>query len=340
MKNGRNITISDVAKHAGISKSTVSQYLNKRFEYMGEETKQRIRESIVELEYSPNFLARSLKQKKTFTIGIIVANILHGFSTHVIRAVEDACNQQNIHVIVCNTDEDPAKEQKYVKMLEAKQVDGFIIFPAGDNEEMYRELLEKEIPLVFVDRIISELPVSTVLTDNEQAAAMAVDHFREHGHCRIGLAVPTLKPMMTPRTERLAGFQKAMEKHGLGGNDTFIYEKPLSGMAEYLVEEFQKEDQPTALLASNDLTLMEVLNFCKKAGVRIPEDLSIISIDDMPLASVYNPAITAIDQPAFEIGEKAASLLFEQMNEDKEAVRPAVYRYAPAFLERDTVAVR
>ncbi|MFZ4451768.1 LacI family DNA-binding transcriptional regulator [Salibacterium aidingense] len=336
MKNGKKITISDVAKHAEISKSTVSQYLNKRFEYMGEETKQRIRESIMELGYSPNFLARSLKQKKTFTIGIIVANILHGFSTHVIRAVEDACNEQNIHVIVCNTDEDPKKEQKYVQMLQAKQVDGFIIFPAGDNEALYRELLEQNIPLVFVDRIIPELQVSTVLTDNEQASDMAVSHFAEKGHQHIGFAVPPLKPTMTPRTERLSGFKKAMRKYGLPLQEEFIYSHDLETMPARLKTEFQKQHKPTALLASNDLTLIEVLNFCKEEGVRIPEDLSIISIDDMPLASVYNPAITAIDQPAFAIGEKAASLLFDLMNEEE--APPAVHRYAPAFLERDTTA--
>ncbi|MFD2707023.1 LacI family DNA-binding transcriptional regulator [Salibacterium lacus] len=336
MKHDKNITIADVAKHAGISKSTVSQYLNKRFEYMGEETKQRIRESIAALGYSPNVLARSLKQKKTFTIGMIVANILHGFSTQVIRTVEDACNEQDIHVIVCNTDEDPKKEQKYVQMLEAKQVDGFIIFPAGDNEELYRELLDKDIPLVFVDRIVPDLPVSTVLTDNEQAADMAVDHFVRCGHGKIGLAVPPLKRVMTPRSERLSGFQKAMKNRGLEDSGMFIFEQPLAGMADYLAAAFQKEDKPTALLASNDLTFIEVLQFCRQEGIEIGRDVSIISIDDMPLAGVYNPAITSIEQPASVIGEKAAELLFEQMNGGREQT-PAVHRFSPVFLERDSV---
>ncbi|SFM20024.1 LacI family DNA-binding transcriptional regulator [Salibacterium qingdaonense] len=339
MKHDKNVTIADVAKHAGISKSTVSQYLNKRFEYMGEETKQRIRQSIAALGYSPNVLARSLKQKKTFTIGMIVANILHGFSTQVIRTVEDACNEQDIHVIVCNTDEDPQKEQKYVQMLEAKQVDGFIIFPAGDNEELYRELLDKNIPLVFVDRIVPDLPVNTVLTDNEKAAAMAVDYFTNCGHRRIGLAVPPLKRVMTPRSERLSGFQKAMESHELEKSGMFIYEQSLSAMADYLSAEFQKEDKPTALLASNDLTLIEVLQFCRQQEMEIGRDVSIISIDDMPLAGVYNPAVTSIEQPAAAIGEKAAELLFEEMNEGKE-LSPAVHRYSPVFLERDSVETR
>lgn len=124
----KRITIQDVARLAGVSKSTISQYLNKRYDYMSEETKKRIEAAINELGYEPNFIARSLKQKKTSTIAVIVANILHSFSTKVIRAVEDYCNENGFHVIVCNADDDPEKEANYIRMLRAKQVDGMIVF--------------------------------------------------------------------------------------------------------------------------------------------------------------------------------------------------------------------
>src|SRR5690554_6439026 len=132
----KRITIADVAKHAGVSKSTVSQFLNKRYDYMGEDTKKRIEDSIKQLHYRPNILARSLKQKSTTTIGIIVANILHNFSTQVMRAIEDVCHKYDFHVIVCNADDNPDKEKNYIEMLQAKQVDGIILFPTGDNEEL------------------------------------------------------------------------------------------------------------------------------------------------------------------------------------------------------------
>src|SRR5690625_1459685 len=125
------ITIADVAKHAGVSKSTVSQYLNKRYNYMGEKTKLRIEQAVAELGYSPNIVARSLKQKSTTTIGVIVANILHVFSTQVIRAIEDFCNDMNFHVIVCNADDDPVKEKRYIDMILAMQVDGFFFLCIG-----------------------------------------------------------------------------------------------------------------------------------------------------------------------------------------------------------------
>lgn len=129
----KTITISDVAKYANVSKSTVSQFLNQRYDYMSEKTKQKIEAAIQELNYQPNFVARSLKQKSTFTVGVVVANILHTFSTQVIRAVEDYFHEQGFHIIVCNADDEPEKEKKYIEMLRAKQVDGIIIFPTGEN---------------------------------------------------------------------------------------------------------------------------------------------------------------------------------------------------------------
>ena len=116
----KRVTIADVAREANVSKSTVSQYMNKRYEYMAENTKDRIEEAVRVLGYQVNFVARSLKQKRTSTIGVIVANILHAYSTQVIRSIEDVCNAKDIHVIVCNADDNPVKERKYINMLRAK----------------------------------------------------------------------------------------------------------------------------------------------------------------------------------------------------------------------------
>jgi LacI family kdg operon repressor len=146
--------MADVAKEANVSKSTVSQYLNQRFEYMGEDTKKRVEEAIQKLNYRPNIIARSLRQKKTSTIGVIVANILHSFSTQVIRSIEDVCSESNINVIVCNADDNPNKERMYIEMLRNKQVDGLIIFPTGGNLDLYQEMEKENFPIVFMDRYV------------------------------------------------------------------------------------------------------------------------------------------------------------------------------------------
>src|SRR5699024_2344939 len=167
----------DVARRANVSKSTVSQYLNKRFNYMGEETKKRIEKAIDDLGYQANVIARSLKQKRTFTIGVIVANILHAFSTQVIRAIEDVCQEHDVHVIVCNADDDQEKEKKYIEMLRAKQVDGLIVLPTGENIELYETMVDTPFPLVFMDRKVKGLKVDTFLLDNEDAVKQAFTHF-------------------------------------------------------------------------------------------------------------------------------------------------------------------
>ena len=181
------VTIADVARVSGVSKSTVSQYLNKRYDYMGEETKLRIKQAIEDLGYQPNIIARSLKQKRTSTIGVIVANILHSFSTQVIRAIEDTCRENDFHVIVCNADDDPVKEEKYIQMLLAKQVDGMVIIPTGGNLDLYHSMVKIKYPAVFMDRIIEGVNMDVFLLDNENASLLAVKHLIDQGHSRIGM---------------------------------------------------------------------------------------------------------------------------------------------------------
>src|SRR5699024_11083960 len=129
---------------------------------------------------------RSLKQKRTSTIGVVVANILHVFSTQVIRAIEDVCNEQEIHVIVCNADDNPEKERKYINMLRAKQVDGLIVFPTGSNIELYNSMVREQYPLIFIDRKVNGLAVDTFLLDNNDAVHQVVSHLVKKGHRRIG----------------------------------------------------------------------------------------------------------------------------------------------------------
>src|SRR4051794_18404560 len=207
------VTMADVAKAAGVSKSTVSQYLNKRFEYMGEKTKQKIEEAIKTLGYQPNYIARSLKQKRTSMVGIIVANIMHYFSTEVSRAIEDFCHTHDLHAIVCNADDDPEKEKKYIEMLRAKQVDGLIIFPTGQNNDLYKTMVRQGYPVVFVDRTVENLDAFSVITDNTDSTYKAIQHVIEKGHQNIAFVVQPLT--VSTRLDRLAGYKQALTDAGL-----------------------------------------------------------------------------------------------------------------------------
>lgn len=332
----KRVTMADVAQHANVSKSTVSQYLNKRFDYMGEGTRKRIEEAVDELGYQANSIARSLKQKRTSTIGVIVANILHTFSTQVIRAIEDVCNERDINVIVCNADDDPVKEKKYIDMLRAKQVDGLITFPTDGNVDLYKQMVDEAYPLVFVDRLVEGISVDSFLLDNENAAKLAVDHFVEKGHQRIGMITTSLLRNVTPRVERIEGFKKALTDHGIEPAKEYVKGLEEQKIQNGLSEMLSLHDPPTALFAGNDLTLMEVLNYTKKTKMNIPEDLALMSIDDVAFAHIYSPTLTTIAQPAFEMGREAAKLLMCTIQQTSGGSEGKIRRFKPHLIVRSS----
>ncbi|PLS03658.1 LacI family DNA-binding transcriptional regulator [Neobacillus cucumis] len=306
------VTMADVAKAAGVSKSTVSQYLNNRFEYMGEKTKQKIEEAIQTLGYQPNYIARSLKQKRTSMVGIIVANIMHYFSTEVSRAIEDFFHQHDLHAIVCNADDDPEKEKKYIEMLRAKQVDGLIIFPTGQNNELYESMMKQDYPVVFMDRKVQNLPVFSIVTNNQESTYRAIQQFVKKGHQRIAFAVQPLK--VSTRTERFEGYQQAMRDAGIEINPDYIIESDILGMSHKLEKLFSLEERPTAIFAGNDRVFLEVVKCLKDKGIKVGKDIELVVFDNIPFAQVVETPITFIVQPATEMGTKAAELLFEQIN--------------------------
>lgn len=326
------ITISDVAKFAGVSKSTVSQYLNKRYDYMREETKLRIEQAIEELGYQPNIVARSLKQKRTSTIGVIVSNILHTFSTQVIRAIEDTCRENELHVIVCNADDDPSKEENYIQMLLAKQVDGLVIFPTGDNLNLYHSMVKQNYPVVFVDRIVDGVNIDVFLLDNENASKLAVKHLYDQGHKRIGIVTPPIEIKITPRVERIEGYKKALRDYQLPVTEDYIKSMNVDVLKYGLKEMFSVQEPPTAIIASNDLTLFEVLKFAKETGLTIPNQLAVVGFDDIPFVTILEPTLTIFSQPTFEMGNKAAELLIQKIVQRDIVIESRIHRFQPTLL--------
>lgn len=329
----KNITIADVAKHANVSKSTVSQFLNRRFEYMSEKTKQKIEATIEELNYQPNFVARSLKQKSTFTVGVVVANILHTFSTQVIRAIEDYFHEQGFHIIVCNADDEPAKEKTYIEMLRAKQVDGIIIFPTGENLALYEKMKCDEFPVVFMDRTIEELGIQTVMLDNHYAAKLAVDRFAMSGLQRIAIITTSIIRKISPRVERIEGYKKALESHGLPICEEYIKTADADDIPRVLSELFSLDTPPEAILAGNDIVLVEALKYMKEENIAIPEDAAVIGIDEVSFASFFTPPVTTIAQPAVEMAEGAADILLRQIKKN-ETEAEWMHRYKPSLIAR------
>ncbi|MGH2319079.1 LacI family DNA-binding transcriptional regulator [Planococcus sp. SE5232] len=333
----KKITMQDVASKAGVSKSTVSQYINNRFEFMGASTKLRVEAAIKELGYIPNQVAKSLKQKKTGTIGVIVANILHAFSTEIIRAIEDECERNGFHLFVCNADDQPEKERSYIDMLVAKQVDGLVIFPTNGNNDYYKQLKNAEFPIVFVDRMINEPIFPTLLLDNESASRIAVEQLAKKGRKKIGLVSTSIAQNVTPRIERIRGYKKALASHGLSVEEDWIVAEERQEIGKKLQNIWDTGSRPEAFFATNDLALIELLKFIKKNKLAIPEDIGVIAIDDSPFLETATTPISVIKQPTFEIGQNAAETLLKLIvsKDFKEVYEER--RYPPILVERESI---
>ncbi|MGM8212918.1 LacI family DNA-binding transcriptional regulator [Virgibacillus sp. W0430] len=329
------VTISHVAREAGVSKSTVSQFLNARYDYMSEETKKRIEKTIIELNYQPNAIARSLKTKNTATIGVIVANILHTYSTQVIRSIENVCHERRISTIICNADNDPEKELNYIETLLSKQVDGLIVIPMKENAKEYRRLINQKYPIIFLDRLLDEVENESILLNNELASELAVDHLLENKYDKIAIMTTPLNANITPRLERVRGYENALRKHRIPVDTQYIKSVPVNRMQKELENLFKLTIPPNAIISGNDLTLVEILSFIKQNEYVLGKEIGLVTIDEVPYASLFTPSITTIMQPTFEMGKKAAELLLDKI-EKKSNLSREIYRFKPSLIVRNS----
>ena len=332
----KNVTMADVAEHAKTSKSTVSQFLNKRYEYMSGNTRKRIEVAIEELNYHPNSVARSLKKKTTNTVGVIVANILHSFSTHIIRTLETEFNKHGFHTIICNADDNPEKERNYIEMLLAKQVDGLIIFPTGENSDLYEQMQNRNFPVVFMDRKVDGYAIDTVMLDNYKASELAVDKLVSCNYERISIVTTSVIRSISPRIERIEGYRRALKKHALPIREDYIQTGDAEHLQAILEELFQLDYPPEAVLAGNDIVLIEVLKYLNEKKLSIPKDVAVIGIDEVPFAAFYTPPLTVVEQPKIDMANRAAKLLLEKINEDNGDGKTNVYRMNPELIDRNS----
>lgn len=333
------VTIMDVAKSAGVSKSTVSQYLNGRYSFMSKATQKKIQAAIEELNYVPNEIARSLTFKKSNTVGVIVSNIASQFTIDLVRAIERKFAQENIQLLLCNTDNNPEREQQYLSSLSARQVDGVILFPNSENRSYYQALNESDFPLVFVDRTIPDLEVLSVTLDNECATRLATQHLIDNGHQAIALVTyPYSKSGVSNRKGRVIGYLETLKENGIDESQVNVFEIE-EYQSESAFKQILMEPSITGLVLTSDVLLEAFLIFAKKEGTRIPEELSIVSIDDATFAIFHNPMITTIKQPASQIGELSAELLLDLMNgTDKEMLlKESPYQFQPEICLRESV---
>ncbi len=308
-------TQRDVARLAGVSVATVSRYIN-RLGYISPGIKKSIQAAIDELSYKPNLVARSLKLKKSRTIGLIFPDIENAFFISLIKSVEAFAERQNYNIILCNTENDPSKETKYLEMLKGKLVDGYIVIPSvSDDSERY-DILEGE-NVVYADRSVGKKKEICVKLDNKAGVRMAVDYLVALGHRRIGaINVPM---NISPGIERHRGYQAALAAHRIPYDEGLVAYADLDVQSAYekTIELLRGKPQPSALLPMSNLTTIGALKAIKDLGMVVPHDISVIGFDEFIYAELLYPELTTIAQPAAELGSKATELLLRQINGKK-----------------------
>ena len=308
--------IKNVAEKAGFSTATVSRVL-RNYPGVREKTRKKVLKTVSELNYEVNAVARNLRQKKTNSIGIIVGNVLSQFYSAIAKSVEDTANKYGYNVILCNGDEDPAKELKYLKVLKSSRVDGIILTPTGDNSKYVKGLIESGIKVVLIDRLIDKLECDAVLVDNAIGSYNAVKHLIDQGYKKVGIINGHLN--LTTGAERLKGYLQAMEDAGIKKDDSLIKIgnfKKESGIKS-TQELLEQPNRPDAIFVTNIDMAIGSLIAIKSLGFAIPKDLAFICFDDLDWALILEPPITVIKQPIYQLGSTATDLLIKKI-EDKE----------------------
>jgi Transcriptional regulators len=215
-------TINDVAKRAGVSKSTVSQFLNKRYSYMSNTTKRRIEKTIKDLKYHPNQIAKSLKQKDTNVIAFICSTLSARFPLELIAVIENYFQKAKYSVIIAKSDDSPDKEKELIESFLARQVDGIIVFPTNENAEYYKDLQEQRVPVVFVDRNVKGVKVPSALLDNLEAGYEATKLLVEKGHRDIAIFSFPMTNGIEGHPDRVSGYKKELTQNNIEINDDNI----------------------------------------------------------------------------------------------------------------------
>lgn len=306
----KRATINDVAKEAGVSKTTVSHVINNT-RFVEEETRNRVLKAIDDVGFQPSLIARSLTTNQTRTIGFIVSDATNTFFGDVLRGIEDILHSQNYSIMVCNTDEILEREDHYLNLMLGQRVDGIIAAATSQKWESLSRAESFRIPIILVDRYYEGLDFPFVGVDNQNGARLGTQCLIDSGHQQIGM-LAGFQRLSTMR-ERLTGFKQALSDAGLELCPEWILESPLSiedGVAAAR-KVLTLPHRPTALFVSNNLLSLGALMAIKELGLSCPEDIALVGFDDHPWSVVSNPPLTVVRQPSRQVGQIAATILLD-----------------------------
>jgi LacI family transcriptional regulator len=317
------VSLTNVAKVAGVSIATASRILTGVDYPVTDKTRQKVLKAAEDLGYRPNLIARSLRLEQTFTIGIIVENILSPFIPPIIRGIQERLRQHDYVSITLDSNWDPIVETEAIERLGMRQIDGIIFVESFlRSSDEVSSLIDK--PHLFVHRLFNSLGNNSVVPDDRYGARIAIKHLVELGHRRI--AFINGPEGWDAATNRLAGYQEELAAWGITFDPALVKQGDWQVQSGYSAAQqlLAAREQPTAVFAANDLMALGVIYGTQEAGLKVPGDIAIVGYDDRDFAGFVQPALTTVQMPCEKMGHVAAEALLSLIRGEVKVIEPTL----------------
>jgi LacI family transcriptional regulator len=331
------VTVNDVARKAGVSQTTVSRVLN-NYPQIKESTKQKVLKAINELGFSPNELARSMVNKKTRTIGLVIGDIANPFYAETCKVIIAEAYKRNYDVIITDTDYNNDAFEKSIMTLTGKRVDGILVATIHKNDTIVNQLSESGFPIVYFNREPESENIHYVSLDNEKGSLLAVEHLIELGHKNI--AVASYPSRFATYYQRSLAFKSALNKYGVFMDDLYIYRGEFSydNIYNFVKEVLSEENRPTAFVTTTDQQAVSVMDSVSKLGFLVPDDISVVGFGDIDIASHPYIGLTTISAQKEEMGKAALNTLIDLIDSDSQPDTRVEIILEPELIVRKTTS--
>ncbi len=323
MKSGQ-VTIKDIAKELNISVSTVSRALAGN-PLVKPSTKAAVIELAEKLNYQPNYTALSLRNNTTNTLGVIIPQLVHEFFSMVVRGIEDVAYASGYSVIICNSHESYEREVIDSKTLMNGRVDGVLACITKNSKDVshFKEFGKRSIPLVFFDCVVDDIETDKVIIDDYEASFNAVNHLIETGRSKIAYIGGPISLLINQN--RYKGYRDALEKHGIPLNEAIVAHCETGDYADgtTTAKKFVDSQQEfDAIFGATDMLAIGAIKYFKKVGLNIPKDVAAFGFSNWKISELYEPSLSTVDQPGYEMGRIAAELLLKQIKNEDDYYQP------------------
>ncbi|OPJ57027.1 LacI family DNA-binding transcriptional regulator [Alkalithermobacter paradoxus] len=329
------VTIKDIARLAGVSTATVSKIINNKDDSISKDTRDKVIRIMKESNYVPNTIARSLVTKKTKTIGLVIPDIANPFFPELARGAEDKANKEGYNLIICNTDDDTAKEDRYVSMLVEKMVDGIIFTASSERTSDFISLRNTKIPIILVDRDIDLEGINGKITvDNFIGAYEGTRHLIEQGHKDVIFIAGSLKSKTS--IDRLNGYKKALQDYSIEFKEENVIEGSYKTEWGYeaVSNLLNKKQNFTALFCANDLIAIGAIKALKENDIKTPQEVAVLGFDDIYISKLVDPQLSTVRQPIYEMGYKSVEILIDILKNKSSKEKDVVL--IPELIIRDS----